>query len=275
MSERSVLITGCSSGFGLGLALAFHARGWKVFAALRDPVNAPPELADITVIPLDLENEHQVTATAANFKHLDCLINNAGYALNGPFASYTAGQMRQQMQVNVLGPALLAQELLPALRQAKGRIINLSSLAGETGIPMNSFYCASKHAIEGLSEALRHELAPHGIQVALVEPGGFRTRFAGNILWGSRALPTDSMETKQLAQYRAMQARMLARPGRDPALVVAAIVKLAERKTMPLRTRVGSDSRMMHRLRRWLPESLAQNMIGATFRRLMTKANHP
>jgi len=273
VAERSVLITGCSSGIGLGLARAFRARGWSVIAGLRDPARAPRELAGTRVIPLDLEREAQIAEAVSGIERLDCLVNNAGYALTGPFVTYAPEQMRRQFQVNVLGPALLTQQLLPALKRARGRVINVSSLAGETGMPMNSMYCASKHAIEGLSEALRHELWPHGVQVAMVEPGGFRTRLIDNMQWGARPLPPESLEAKQLAGYLAMQARLLARPGRNPAPVVEAVVWLAGKKTMPLRTRVGSDVRFLRAMRRCLPEGAAIALLGAAFRRRM--ANRP
>lgn len=270
MAERAVLVTGCSSGIGLALARALAARGWSVLAGLRDASRAPRELAGARVMQLDLEREEQIVEAASGIERLDCLVNNAGYALTGPFATYAPEQMRRQLAVNVLGPALLTQRLLPALARAGGRVINVSSLAGENGMPMNALYCASKHAIEGLCESLRHELSPHGVQLALVEPGGFRTRFAQNMQWGARAVAPDSIEAKQLLGYRAMQARLLSRPGRDPAPVVEAIVRLTEMKVMPLRTRVGSDVRLLRALRRSLPEGAAISLLGAAFRRRMS-----
>jgi NAD(P)-dependent dehydrogenase (short-subunit alcohol dehydrogenase family) len=271
LAERTVLITGCSSGFGLGLARAFRESGWDVVAGLRNLADAPPELHGVRVIPLDLDCADQIVAAAAQVGRLDCLINNAGYALAGPFATYTVEQMQRQLQVNVLGPALLTQTLLPALRRAGGRIICISSLAGETGVPMNSLYCASKYAIEGLYEALRYELASSGVQVALVEPGGFRTRFAVNMQWGARPPAPRSLEAAQLEGFQAMLARILARPGRRPERVVAAIVRLAEMTTMPLRTRIGGDVRLLRRLKRWLPERVATTLIAAAFRRMAGK----
>jgi NAD(P)-dependent dehydrogenase (short-subunit alcohol dehydrogenase family) len=270
-----VFVTGCSSGFGLGLARAFREQGWDVIAGLRDPARAPRELDAVRIVALDLADEAQVLAAAGGIDRLDCLVNNAGYALTGPFASYSLEDMRRQMAVNVIGPALLTQRLLPALRAAGGRVINVSSVAGEAGMPMNALYCAAKHAVEGLSEALRHELAPHGVQVALVEPGGFRTSFGSNMQWGSQPVPPGGIEAGQLAGYRAMRERLLARPGRDPAAVVDAIVALARAPVMPFRTRVGADAWLLHRLKRWLPERLALALIGSLFRRRMTVGKAP
>lgn len=269
MAERVVLVTGCSSGIGLKLVAAFKARGWHVLAAVRDPARAPAELQGERIVTLDVADEAQIEKVARDIERLDCLVNNAGYALSGPFVSYGAEQMRRSFDVNVVGPALLVQALLPALKRASGRVINVSSVTGEIGVPMMSFYCAAKHAIEGLYESLYHELAEHGVQVALVEPGGFRTRFAANMQWGEREIAPGSVENGQLEAYRAMQKRLLARPGRDPAPVVEAIVKLAEMETMPLRTRVGHDAKSVPLLARWLPERVGLALAGRVYRRRM------
>ena len=227
----------------------------------------PRQLAGAQIVRLDLADDAQVAAAAASVPRLDCLVNNAGFALNGPFGAYSAEQMRHQMQVNVLGPALLTQQLLPALAVARGRVINISSVAGELGMPMNALYCATKFALEGLSESLRHELATRGVQVALVEPGGFRTAFARNMVWGEVPLPAAGRDARQLAAYRKMQERLLARPGKDPAAVVRAVLRLVEMEIMPMRTRVGMDARGASLLRRLLPERLALGLVGALFRR--------
>jgi len=231
------------------------------------PCPRPATLAGAHVVRLDLSNDAQIAAAASAVHRLDCLVNNAGFALNGPFATYSAEQMRHQMQVNVLGPAFLTQQVLPALAAARGRVINVSSVAGEIGMPMNSLYCATKFALEGLSESLRHELAAHGVQVALVEPGGFRTAFACNMVWGEVPLPAAGHDARQLAAYRKMQEKLLARPGKDPAAVVRAVLRLVDMEVMPMRTRVGADARSASLLMRWLPERLALDLVGALFRR--------
>jgi NAD(P)-dependent dehydrogenase (short-subunit alcohol dehydrogenase family) len=171
------------------------------------------------------------------------------------------------MDVNFIGPALLTQRLLPALAAARGRVINLSSLAGENGLPMNTLYSASKFALEGLTEALRHELAANGVQVAMVEPGGFRTRFLDNLDWGERAASPGTVDARWLDAYRGMQARLRAKPGKDPAAAVEAIAALAERRTMPLRTRVGADARALHALKRLLPARVFDGVVAALLRR--------
>lgn len=275
MPERVVLVTGCSSGIGLGVAQRMSERGWRVIAGLRDATRTPPGLQPSSCVALDLAERAQIVAMARGIERLDCLINNAGYALAGPFAAYAPEQMARQLEVNLLGPALLTQQLLPALKRAHGRIINVSSVLGETGMPMMSMYCAAKHALEGWSESLRHELADQGVQVALVEPGGFRTRFAANMDWGALPSTPESDEAKQLARYRAMQARLLARPGNNPATVVDAIVRLAEASTMPMRTRIGADARALALAQRLLPERWAIRLIALAYRRRLSIAETP
>jgi NAD(P)-dependent dehydrogenase (short-subunit alcohol dehydrogenase family) len=271
MAERTVLVTGCSSGFGLGIANALAQDGWRVVAGLRDASSRPAALRAHETLQLDLADQAQIAAAAAHFATLDCLVNNAGYALNGPFAACSAAQIQQQVAVNFLGPALLTQALLPALMRTGGRIINMSSLSGTIGMPMNSFYAASKHALEGWAESLHHELAPHGVQVALVAPGGYRTQFAQNIRWGEQPLNADGIDARQLAGYRAMQRRMLSQPGNDPNDVVDAVLRLANAERMPLRTRVGRDARLVHMLGRLLPGSWSLGLMGRIFRKRLAR----
>lgn len=269
MTPRTALVTGCSSGFGLGIAHALRDRGWRVVACVRDPRRAGAALTGCEVMPLDVGDGAQIAPLAARIDRLDCLVNNAGYALTGPLSTYDAQQMRAQLEVNVIGPALLIQALLPALARTRGRVINVGSLAGEVGFPLNALYCASKAALHGLSDALRRELADHGVQVAAVVPGGHRTRFLSNMVWGTRAPAADSVETRQLHAYRAWQQRLAGRPGRSPDPVVQAVVRLAESARMAPRVHVGRDARMTHQLLRLLPASWADALLAATLQKQM------
>ena len=200
------------------------------------------------------------------------MVNNAGYGLAGPLAGYSAEQMRRQLEINLIVPALLTQALLPALERAQGMIINVSSVLGEVGAPMNSLYCASKFALEGFSEALFHELKPRGIRVALVKPGGYRTKFGLNVVTGENALREGSADARQFAAFRAMRERMLDGEGRDPAPVVAAILHLAHMRNPPLHNRVGAEVRAMSVLRRLLPQRLMLALVGKASRRRMSES---
>lgn len=272
MSARRVLITGCSSGIGLALARRLAGQGWQVLATLRD-VSQPPALpAGVEILPLDLADSASVAAAAAHIDGLDALVDNAGYGLVGPFSSYSLAQMREQMQVNFLGPVQLTQALLPALRKRGGRIVVLSSMAGETGLPFNALYCASKFALEGWAESLAHELPAQGVQIALVEPGGHRTRFGANLRWGAGLDSLHEAEERQLRGYRAMLARRLAQPGKSEDAVVDAVVRLLACARMPLRTRVGGDAKALRWLKALLPEAWAQRLLQSQTRRLLQPA---
>jgi NAD(P)-dependent dehydrogenase (short-subunit alcohol dehydrogenase family) len=269
VTQRTALVTGCSSGFGLGIACALRDRGWQVLAGVRDAQRAPAALAGCEVVRLDVGDAAQIAAMGAAVERLDCLINNAGYALTGPLATQDAQQMRTQLEVNLLGPALLIQALLPALGRARGRVINVGSIAGDIGLPLNALYSASKAALHALGDALRRELADHGVQLATVIPGGFRTRFMANMVWGTRAAEPGTIEARQLDGYRAFQQRLASRPGRAPEALVQAVVRLSECVRMPPRVRVGSDARIAHLLPRWLPARWADALLTRVFRRQM------
>jgi len=188
--------------------------------------------------------------------HLDCLVNNAGHAIFGALEDLAPAQLREQIDVNYLGPALLTRQLLPLLRQARGRIICVSSMFGETGFALSASYCASKFALEGLAESLHLELAPHGVQVALVAPGRHRTGFAQNATWGETTFAQSSPYLGQSLGYAALKATLAARAAPGPEALARVVVRLAGRRHMPFRVRVGADARTVHLLRRMLPERL-------------------
>ena len=273
VTQKTALVTGCSSGFGLGISCALRERGWQVLAGVREPQRAPAALAGCQVVRLDIGDTAQIAAVGARVDRLDCLINNAGYALTGPLATQDAQQMKAQIEVNLLGPALLIQSLLPALGQARGRVINVGSIAGDMGLPLNALYSASKAALHAMGDALRRELVDHGVQLVTVVPGGFRTNFMTNMVWGSRTAEPGTVEARQLDGYRAFQQRLTTRPGHSPDVLVQAIVRLSECVHLPPRVRVGSDARIAHLLLRLLPDRWADALLTRMFRRQMRLAS--
>lgn len=176
--RKTVLITGTSSGLGKTAAKHFAARGWNVVATMRTP-SAEAELvgADgVLVTRLDVQDpdsiERAVAAGIARFGRIDALVNNAGFGLFGLFEATPREKVLEQFEVNVFGVMDVTRALLPHFRRNNGgTIINVSSGAGVFTLPMMSLYCASKFALEGLSESLSYELAAVGIAVKLVEPG--------------------------------------------------------------------------------------------------------
>lgn len=191
LSEKVILITGASSGIGAALAqfLASRSRGIKLVLAARsqDKLEEVATFcrnasADVLVVPTDIAQVDQVKALAhkavEHFGCVDALVNNAGYGQMGPVELIPAEAIQRQFQVNILGSLTLIQALIPVMRQqGGGRIINISSLGGRMAFPFGGLYSGSKFALEGLSDALRMELAPFNIKVSVIEPGPVSTNF--------------------------------------------------------------------------------------------------
>jgi NAD(P)-dependent dehydrogenase (short-subunit alcohol dehydrogenase family) len=274
---KTVLITGCSSGFGKLMLVKFLAEGWQVIATTRQPelLEKLPAEGRLHVLPCNVAiaaDRQQIVQRIDQLcpDGLDCLINNAGYGLAGPLATLSEEQIRQQFDVNFFAPVLLIRDLLPPLLRAQGRVINISSVLGFTGMPMQSLYVASKFALEGLSESLRYELSPHGIQVALVEPGGFRTGFGQGMVLASQDGQDAARYQSHFQGYQTFLKRMSTRgKGKDPQRVADAVFKLTGRRSMPLRVRVGNDTQGLYYLRRFLPQFLMDLLLGKVSRNIL------
>lgn len=274
---KTVLITGCSSGFGFATAKRFAAAGWSVLATLRGSADRPEAAAlaaipGVTVLPLDVTDPAQraaVAAAVAEAGGLDCLINNAGYGLYGPLEALDDDQIRRQIATNLEAPILLTRDLLPALRRSRGRVINISSVLGFIGTPFMAIYTASKHGLSGFSEALRLELAPHGVQVCAVEPGRHDTGFNARL-----DHPVPAADSPYRSKYdRAMRRRAaLAEVPPERAAAISGraadrLLRLAESRRMPARLRLGTDSKAVFWVKRLIPAALFDRlMIAATSR---------
>ncbi len=275
--SKNVVITGCSSGFGLAMVQAFLNNGWRVIATTRNPENSPEfqqiKHPSVTCIKLDVTSKpdrEQLRSFIANDlnNQLDCLINNAGFGLIGIFEEFSEEQIREQLEINTIGLILLTQLCLPALRKSKGRIINISSALGYFALPMYSLYTTSKHAVEGFSESLYYDLAPHGVQVAIIEPGAIKTQFAINIKRPANKL-SDEIYSKQAEVFQKVRANMDERlKNTTPDMVAKVAVRLANQKSMPLRTRVGSDAHLVYWLHRLLPAKLFLGMIKQYYKKM-------
>ncbi len=185
MESRNIVITGASSGIGRSAALYLDGRGHRIFATVRserDAQNlrqaASPRLY---ILPLDVTDDSSIAAMAAELADnldgapLHGLVNNAGTGTGGPLEFFDLDQMRSQFEVNVFGLVAVTQTLLPHLRKGPGRIVNVGSIGGRITTPMMGSYCASKYAVEAISDALRMELAPWGLSVSVIEPGPVQT----------------------------------------------------------------------------------------------------
>jgi len=176
-TARAALVTGCSSGIGRASALALLGKGFVVYATARRPETLDDLAArGCRTLALDVTSEESmvaaVSAVEAEHGHVEVLVNNAGYALQGTVEECSLDAVRAQLETNVFGLVRLCQLVLPGMRAAgSGRIINVGSMGGRFTFPGGGFYHASKHAVEAISDALRLELAPFGVRVSLVQPG--------------------------------------------------------------------------------------------------------
>ncbi|GGQ99301.1 SDR family oxidoreductase [Deinococcus ruber] len=186
--QKTIFITGASTGLGRATTLLFSQRGWKVIATMRKPEDGADlaVLEGVTVLPLDVTNPDQIKSTVAEALKLgdvDVLFNNAGYGLAGPLEGMTDEQMVRQIDTNLLGVMRVTQAFLPHLRgRQSGLIVTTTSIGGLVAFPFNSAYHATKWALEGWSESLAFELKRFGIGVKTVSPGGISTDFAGRSL---------------------------------------------------------------------------------------------
>ena len=188
--DHTILITGASSGIGLASARRMKERGWRVLASARKPDDLSRLERDegVIAIPLEQADPSSVDRAAAMALdraggRIDALFNNAAYGQIGALEDVPAARLREQLEVNVIAPHALARALIPGMRQRGfGRIVQCSSVLGLVGAPHRGAYCASKFALEALSDCLRVELAGTGIDVVLIEPGPIRTRFVETAL---------------------------------------------------------------------------------------------
>lgn len=244
------LITGVSSGFGRILAQAALARGDSVVGTLRRTSQisefealAPGRAHGVQLDVTDTERIRPAVAESiAALGHIDILVNNAGYGLFGAVEEVSAQELQQVMDTNFTGPLRLIQAVLPHMRnRRKGNIINFSSLAGMIGMPGVGLYCSAKFAIEGMSESLAAELAPFGIQVTLIEPGGFRTNFAGSSL-AIVANPIVAYDPTPAGQTRKHISSYAGHEPGDPIKGMQAILDMLDAPTAPLRLVLGADA---------------------------------
>ena len=240
-------ITGCSTGFGMELARQTIDHGYRTVVTARDPAKLEGlgATGNVLVLKLDVTRPEQVAAAVkaaqARFGGIDVLVNNAGI---GYFAAIEEGeeaQVRKMFDVNVFGLTRMIQAVLPDMRKRRsGCIVNVSSLAGIRGMPALGQYCATKFAVEGLSEALRQEVAELGIQVMVVEPSGFRTDWAGRSAHESAHQIDDYVATAGNVRSK-VRADSGKQPG-DPVRAVKALVEAVESGQPPHHLLLGNDA---------------------------------
>jgi NAD(P)-dependent dehydrogenase (short-subunit alcohol dehydrogenase family) len=240
-------ITGCSTGFGKELAKQAVERGYRTVVTARDLDKLQGFVASdqVLVLKLDVTQPDQVAAAVksaeARFGGIDVLVNNAGIGYFAAIEEGDAAEVRKMFDVNVFGLTSMIQAVLPGMRKRRhGCIVNLSSLAGLRGMPALGQYNATKFAVEGLSEALRREAEPLGIQVMVVNPSGFRTDWAGRSANESEHPISDYQETASKVRL-AVRASSGKQPG-DPVRAVQAIIEAVASAKPPHHLLLGNDA---------------------------------
>jgi NAD(P)-dependent dehydrogenase (short-subunit alcohol dehydrogenase family) len=282
MAMPVVLITGCSSGIGRALSQTFHDRGYRVVATAR----RPDSLADLNAqgmltLPLDVTDSRAVAATIetvlAQEDRIDILVNNAGYGLFGPLMDISQDALQQQFATNVYAPLELVQRVAPVMKaQGKGLIINIGSISGLVTTPFAGAYCASKAASHALSDALRLELKPFGIDVVTVQPGAITSNF------GQAGEASLSGWDTTRSWYGLLESQIKARASLSQADGMSAqefadhIVNRVTQASPPPRIRLGPKSWWLPSLRLCLPTRLFEYLLARKFglRSLLANGSH-
>lgn len=262
--SKAVLITGCSTGIGRATAQHLKSRGWNVYATARK-VESIADLASAgcKTIALDVCDEASMRAAVETVERAEgavgVLINNAGYGLEGTFEEVPMTEIRRQFETNVFGLVTMTKLVLPAMRRQRwGRIVNLSSMGGKLTFPGGSYYHATKHAVEALSDALRFEVRGFGVDVIVIQPGPIKTRF-GDTAVGNIAAPKDS----PYAAFNAVLAKQIREAYEGgpmarfaaPPLAVAEVIERAITSASPkTRYKVTLAARVLMGIRRVLPD---------------------
>ena len=247
---KTVVVTGANSGIGLATALELAAAGYDVVGTARSAAKAQVlrDAADergltVRTVTLDVADAE---STAKGFAEIESsseiwgVVNNAGFGQAGAIEDVSDDDVRYQLEVNLVAPARIARLVLPAMRaRGDGRIVNISSVAGRISMPLMGWYCASKHGLEAMTDALRMEVAPFGVKVSLIEPGSF-----GTGIWDGARYPDEAATPDYAAAYERAQRTTTSgtRIMPDPVWV-ARTVRVALANPMPLaRYLIGADA---------------------------------
>jgi NAD(P)-dependent dehydrogenase (short-subunit alcohol dehydrogenase family) len=252
--EKVALVTGSSSGIGYETSLSLAREGYFTYATMRDLKKAETikkiaqdENLPLKVIELDVDNEDSTESAIRSIinekQRIDVLVNNAGWGIWGTAEDVSLEEFREQFETNFFSVIRMIQKVAPVMRkQGSGDIVNISSIAGRIGFPVSTAYISSKFAIEGLSESLRYELGPFGVNVIIIEPGVIKTNFFDSMRTAKRVGESDTY--KEITEKVISGVKMMAEMGTSPKEVANAIIKsLKEEKPLP-RYVVGNDAAM-------------------------------
>lgn len=255
-SKGAALVTGCSSGFGLHSAVALAKRGFRVFASMRDPgrrgaLDEATKRAGVSVdvVKLDVTDMEAIPRVVGDLEAqsggVSLLVNNAGVGILGALEDTSMDELRETFECNFFGPAALCKAVIPGMRERRrGRIINISSIGGRLGAAAMASYSASKFALEGMAESLRRELYPFGIDVVIVEPGGYKTTMIDVRRKAVNAVRPESHYRKAVDFWEQSMSQV-AKTGPDPSEVGELVAEIATMRSPALRYAAGKEARAM------------------------------
>jgi NAD(P)-dependent dehydrogenase (short-subunit alcohol dehydrogenase family) len=275
-SSMTVVVTGASTGIGAACALDCVGRGMTVFAGVRDPragqmlaAKAGPLLIPIRLDVVDEQSIAQAVEVVQRIVSeggLGGLVNNAGIVVGSPLEVIPLPQLRKQLEVNVIGQIAVTQAFLPLLRRGRGRIVNMGSIAGRGTIPLLGPYSASKYALEALTDALRMELQPWGIEVSIIEPGAIATP-----IWEKSTKEAEGLEASASEEAKVLYAEAVirireavakaAKRAIPPEAVVQAVHHALTAAHPRTRYLVGVDARLRAWMVKWLPDRVQDRLL--------------
>jgi NAD(P)-dependent dehydrogenase (short-subunit alcohol dehydrogenase family) len=266
MTTKTAIVTGASSGIGEATAERLAKAGYKVYGTSRRPAEARKR--GFSMLPLDVTNDASVEAAVAEVLRLegriDLLVNNAGVGVSPGAAEETSMQQaRSLFETNFFGLIRMTRAVVPHMRRlGSGRIINIGSVVGFLPMPFGALYAATKHAVEGYSESLDHELRSRGIRVSVIEPAYTRTQFDTNLLQPDSKL--DEYHQDRAVAGEVLEQAMAA--GDQPGVVADVVLKAASAPRPALRYTAGGLAKRLRLLRRFAPASILDNGLRKDFR---------
>lgn len=276
--QEIAIITGASTGIGAATARELARRGFHVLAGVRrdrdaDAIRGP----GIEPLIIDITNPDHIRALATRVhgdpqgRAVRALVNNAAIAVNAPVEAFAIDEWRRLFEVNLFGHIAVTQTLLPALIRSKGRVVNISSVGGKIAMATYGPYAGTKFALEAVSDSLRREIAPFGVQVVVVEPGAVRTEMAGRAIATAHELastmtPEQSQRYGGLVQAITAQTASFTKSGLPADAAAKVIAKAVTARKPRTRYTIGRDAALLTRLARILPDRILDLLFAAALR---------
>jgi NAD(P)-dependent dehydrogenase (short-subunit alcohol dehydrogenase family) len=283
LREKVALVTGSSTGIGFETSIILARNGFHTFATMRKFEDgksenitnvAKNENIPLQVIQLDVDSDHSVLDAVNTIMRergrIDIVINNAGYALAGPFEETSMEEIRAQFETNFFGAVRVMQAVIPIMRDQKsGKIVNITSMGGRIAVPLDSVYHGTKFALEGLSESLQYELASFGIKIILIEPGAVGSNFWKNLKIASKTLNHNNNNSyspyQQIVNNVSESFWKMEQNTTPPSEVAKVILQAVQASNPDFRYIVGKDAAMILEAKRNTTDMDFQNFIGEQF----------